>query len=97
MKRGGIRDTRRQAQLPAQADCRVYGAGHGKPSIEPTDDTFSPPFLAIEQAILNYWRSEPSLTDGQVSLHPGPAGQKPEAVHSDDCWQCMCSGTCDFS
>jgi len=52
--------------------------------LKPTDDTFSPLFLAIEQAILNYWRSEPSLTDGQVSLTLDRLGMSPEAVHSDD-------------
>jgi hypothetical protein len=62
----------------------LYGDGNSKPSIEPTDDTFAPLFLSIEQAILNYWRSEPSLTDGQVSLTLDRLGMSPEAEPGDD-------------
>ena len=46
----------------------LFGKGRGLETLDPTDDQFMPLLMPIEGAIVEYWRENPSLTDGQVAL-----------------------------
>lgn len=46
----------------------LFGKGSGLETLDPTDEQFTPLLMPIEEAIVEYWRQNPSLTDGQTAL-----------------------------
>ena len=47
---------------------QLFGKGSGVETLDPTDEWFMPLLMPIEEAIVLYWRENPSLSDGQVAL-----------------------------
>lgn len=62
----------------------LYGPGHNVATVDPKEDRFMPLFMAIEEAIAQYYRHEnPSLTDGATSLVVDQLGMQPDAASTD--------------
>jgi len=60
----------------------LYGSGMGG-TLDPETKQFMPLFIAIEQAIADYSRNDPSLTDAGVSLALDRMSMKPECEVPD--------------
>jgi hypothetical protein len=62
----------------------LYGPGRDVATVDPKDDQFMPLFLAIEEAIAQYYRREkPQLTDGATALVVDQLGMGPESPSTD--------------
>jgi hypothetical protein len=62
----------------------LYGPGTGRDSLDPTDETFTPLLLAIEEPIVLGFHENRRLTDAQVSIALDRLCTCPEAdVNSD--------------
>jgi hypothetical protein len=62
----------------------LYGSGNDVATVDPMDNRFMPLFLAIEEAIAQYYRREaPSLTDGSTALVVDQLGMGPESPSAD--------------
>jgi hypothetical protein len=66
-------------ELTLRPLAELYGAGTGRPTIDPEDEPFIPLFLAIEQTIVREDQKGPArLTDGGVALTLDRLAMNPE-------------------
>ncbi len=62
---------------------QLYGKGHGISSMDPRDEQAMPLLMAIESAIMRFWRENPALTDGHVLLSLRELAMNPSADTRD--------------
>lgn len=73
-----------QRTLPLRPLGDLYGKGTGLPSVDTKDETFLSLLMQIEEAIVEIYLDNPSLTDGQVSLVLEDLGMNPESPAGGD-------------
>jgi hypothetical protein len=62
----------------------LYGTGINAGTVDPQSQEYMPLFLCLEEAVMEFWKQEPQLIDGQVQAAYDQVAISPEGAAGDN-------------